>query len=236
MKRLLWLLALVTVAALPALALEPDPPPATSQAAPSTGMAPQGLNGPMDLYGSFWFPGVCEAEWSSFLIPTGPANFWDAYTWGFVRFRYWFEAQRYGWGWPPNLSPLGWGWDGWYGGWYGWLPDGMPAGMGMGSSWGGYPPLYGPFQVRPLPPAEVIAPRPVAHRPKPTRGWFGGAIRPARADERFSNSPEDWSRGGLTAGGPDPKPTSRGGRISPPPVYRPPSPPVPSYRPPIRRR
>jgi len=233
MKRSLWFLALIALVVLPVLAEEPPQPAATPQAASKTPAAPKALNGPYDLYGTFWFPGVAEAEWSPFLIPTGPPNFWDAYTWGFVRFRYWFDAERYGWGWPPNFSPLGWGYDGWYGGWYGWLPDGTPAGMGMGSSWGFYSQVVQPFRVQPVRPAEAIAPRPlVTAKPQKQKGWFHGALRPARSDEGMSTNRDDWSRGALSSGGSDSKSNAHGTN---PPMGMRPSPP-PSSRPPVRRR
>ena len=225
MRRSLWHLILVPLVALPLLAQEPGPQPPAPP--PPSQTTPSGLEGPFDLYGTFWFPGLCEAEWSPFLSPAGPMNFWDAYTWGFVRFRYWFDMERYGWGWPPNGSPLGWGWDGWYGGWYGWLPDGVPAWMGTGF----YSPVVAPLQVRPMLPAEVVAPRPAVQPPKVHKGWFGGALRPAAPDEGFSNRPEDWSRGALAGGGFSSRPGPGGG-------VRQPARPAPSpvtTRPPVRR-
>lgn len=65
-------------------------------------------------------PGTKEAEWSP----------WDP--WWAMPYGRWAWAEGRGWGWTPmipswDMSPLGWGYDSWYGGWYGFTPDGNPS-------------------------------------------------------------------------------------------------------------
>lgn len=224
--RLLTLIAAVALCA-PLWAGDAEPQAAVQPAASEEG---QGVLLP---YGTYWFQGRPEAEWSPFDLPVSPDNYWEAYTWGFVRFRHWFTAQRLGWGWgmSPFWSPLGWGYDPFYGGWYGWLPNGVPAGMSLGSwPYNGYcmSPVVPPLNVARILPAEAIAPRPVT-RKKGKSGvrWFS---RPAPS-ERMSNDPLDWGRGGSPEGDPwGHSGASRGsGGHRPSPVVR--QAPAPSQRP-----
>ena len=96
-------------------------PPAT--AAPSGNWSYAGPNGYLWIPEAV--PGIKEAEWAP----------WDP--WWAMPYGRWAWAEGYGWGWTPmipswDMSPLGWGYDSWYGGWYGFTPDGNPAGIGLG--------------------------------------------------------------------------------------------------------
>lgn len=104
-------------------------PPAT--AAPSGKWSYAAPNGYMWIPEAV--PGIKEAEWAP----------WDP--WWAMPYGRWAWAEGYGWGWTPmipswDMSPLGWGYDSWYGGWYGFTPDGNPAGIGFttGIGFGGY--------------------------------------------------------------------------------------------------
>jgi uncharacterized membrane protein YgcG len=100
--------------------LEADPlvlnPPASA--------APAGNWSYIEPYGYLWVPavamGATDAEWAP----------WDP--WWAMPYGRWTWATGCGWGWTPvipphSMSPLGWGFDSWYGGWYGYTPDGNPA-------------------------------------------------------------------------------------------------------------
>jgi hypothetical protein len=108
-------IVLVTVAAagLSLMAAAAGPPPLTTEPltlAPPASAAPAGHWAFASSYGYLWMPDILEAEWS-------PFDPWWALPGG-----RWIFAEGLGWGWccmPPNPSPLGWGYDGWYGGWYG---------------------------------------------------------------------------------------------------------------------
>jgi hypothetical protein len=105
---------------------------------PPPSAAPPGHWAYAASYGYMWVPdatlGTCEAEWAP----------WDP--WWVMPYGQWAWADGVGWGWTPAIppsamSPLGWGWDGWYGGWYGFLPNGWPSntfgGWGLaGSTYG----------------------------------------------------------------------------------------------------
>lgn len=102
-------------------------------------------------YGYVWKPDVLEAEWAP----------WDLAPWFDGG---WIFVVGLGYVWcpvlpPTSVSPLGWGYDSWYGGWYGFLPNGEFAGASTAS--------YG-FTVPYVPP----------HRPGKPRG---AVIRPGAA-------------------------------------------------------
>lgn len=136
MKRTAFFVSILLLAALPLCAADPPPAAESTPAGspPSAQSAGADASGLLASYGQIFYAGVKEAEWGPYwMTPLGPPGYLDAYSWGFVRYRDWFMAERYGWGWPPNPSPQGWGYDSWYGGWYGWMPNGHPAwGSGLG--------------------------------------------------------------------------------------------------------
>jgi hypothetical protein len=91
---------------------------------PPASVAPQGSWSYVPARGYLWMPvataGMAEAEWAP----------WDP--WWIMPYGQWAWAEGYGWGWTPmipyhSMSPLGWGFDSWYGGWYGFTPDGNPS-------------------------------------------------------------------------------------------------------------
>jgi hypothetical protein len=100
--------------------LQPEPLVLT----PPASAAPQGSWSYIPTRGYLWLPvataGMTEAEWAP----------WDP--WWIMPYGQWAWAEGYGWGWTPmipyhSMSPLGWGFDSWYGGWYGFTPDGNPS-------------------------------------------------------------------------------------------------------------
>jgi|WetSurMetagenome_2_1015567.scaffolds.fasta_scaffold15672_2 hypothetical protein len=91
---------------------------------PPASAAPQGSWSYVASRGYLWVPvtpsGMMEAEWAP----------WDP--WWVMPYGQWAWAEGCGWGWTPmipyhSMSPLGWGFDSWYGGWYGFTPDGNPS-------------------------------------------------------------------------------------------------------------
>ncbi len=91
---------------------------------PPASAAPAGNWSYAPSRGYIWLPvatpGMTEAEWAP----------WDP--WWIMPYGQWAWADGYGWGWTPmipyhSMSPLGWGFDSWYGGWYGFTPDGNPS-------------------------------------------------------------------------------------------------------------
>lgn len=172
-------------------------------------------------YGMSWYGTLKEAEWSPFDSPFGPYNFWDAYTWGFIRFRTWFDCERFGGCWPPFWSSLGWGYDPWYGGWYGWLPNGVPAGYSPSPLQRPAAPHRPAFRFAQFDPVEVITARPpVRPAPEKKRGWFHPQ-EPRGRDE--SPRPVGGSFGGSHFGGGRGSSGGFGGAA--PPVTRPAPPP-----------
>ncbi len=89
---------------------------------PPASAAPSGSWSYVASYGYMWMPSaMTEAEWAP----------WDP--WWAMPYGRWAWASGLGWGWTPllppwDMSPLGWGYDSWYGGWYG-IPDpfGIPC-------------------------------------------------------------------------------------------------------------
>ena len=133
-------LGLVMVVALLPLAGAAQDSPLTMKAfvlRPPASAAPAGSWSFVQPYGYLWIPeaapGIMEAEWAP----------WDP--WWAMPYGRWAWAEGRGWGWTPmfpswDMSPLGWGYDSWYGGWYGFTPDGNPSNT-FGSyvgSYGGY--------------------------------------------------------------------------------------------------
>jgi hypothetical protein len=91
---------------------------------PPADAAPVGSWSYVPARGYLWVPAAStptmEAEWAP----------WDP--WWVMPYGRWAWAEGYGWGWTPiipyhSMSPLGWGFDSWYGGWYGFTPDGNPS-------------------------------------------------------------------------------------------------------------
>lgn len=83
-----------------------------------------------DHFGYVWFPDVANCMWSP----------WDSMSFG-----RWVWVDQAGWGWSPmeaewcsmmdgmpptSVSPLGWGYDSWYGGWYVTLDNGYVVLLG----------------------------------------------------------------------------------------------------------
>lgn len=171
-------------------------------------------------YGYVWRPQMAEAEWS----PLMDAPF-DHGQWVFI--------PGWGYAWSPvippwSMSPLGWGYDSWYGGWYGFTPDG---------NWAGTITEYAP-------PYTCVPPG--AGRPGAVAAPIGGMVVPWRRPfvlrplriEPIAIVPDPQPRGPrrLEPGGPGPDPHRRteparggsteprhgrrgAGRVNPPPTH-----------------
>jgi hypothetical protein len=78
---------------------------------PPASAAPAGQWAFAPSCGYLWMPVMADAEWAP----------WDP--WWAMPYGRWAWAEGLGWGWCPvppwDMSPLGWGYDSWYGGWYG---------------------------------------------------------------------------------------------------------------------
>ncbi len=134
-----FLLLLATAVA--PLASEPKANPLAAEPlilSPPASAAPTGSWTYVTAYGYMWMPSATtEAEWAP----------WDP--WWAMPYGRWAWASGLGWGWTPllppsSMSPLGWGYDSWYGGWYGMAdPFGLPCGwyggpdpwFGVGDNW-----------------------------------------------------------------------------------------------------
>lgn len=152
-------------------------------------------------YGYVWRPQMAEAEWS----PLMEAPF-DHGRWVFI--------PGWGYAWSPvippwSMSPLGWGYDSWYGGWYGFTPDGNWAGTITE-----YAPPYTYVPPRAVRPGVVAAP--VGGLVVPWRRPF--VLRPLRI-EPVAIVPDPLPRGPRRVGpGPDPHrriEPARGGSAEP---------------------
>ncbi len=119
-----FVLAILVTAIVP-LAAEPKANPLAAEPlilSPPASAAPTGSWSYVTSYGYMWMPSaMTEAEWAP----------WDP--WWAMPYGRWAWAAGMGWGWTPllppwDMSPLGWGYDSWYGGWYG-IPDpfGIPC-------------------------------------------------------------------------------------------------------------
>lgn len=133
-------------------------------------------------YGYVWKPDVLETEWAPWdLAPWFDGGWVFVVGLGYV----WCPALP-----PSSVSPLGWGFDSWYGGWYGVLPGGELAGASMSS--------YG-FTVPYVPPRQPGKPRGVVIRPKTPPVVTVRLIRPmAPVKEKDPERPR-WNRGGRGA-------------------------------------
>jgi len=199
-------------------------PPATA--------APSGNWSYTAPHGYMWIPeavpGIMEAEWAP----------WDP--WWAMPYGRWAWADGCGWGWTPmipswDMSPLGWGYDSWYGGWYGFTPDGNPAGIGLGTpayndrlvaqAWmNRHDPKGGALPTR-VKVVAVVAKPPVTLNPirpmldpkdrfDPSQGPKGYEARPGRQHSRNrGDRTEPASAGGNHGNG-----KGGGGQVSKPPT------------------
>ncbi len=97
----------------------PEAVRASADAEPASSPHARSRTSTIEPWGDLHHFDLLEAEWS-------PFDF--GWFWPSSGFRTWLISDTLGWYYLPWMSPLGWGYDSWYGGWYGWLPNGWPAG------------------------------------------------------------------------------------------------------------